>query len=209
LSQSQIRTAEIDAMTERWRAGDTVIVRTVHENGRVGMVLPTTVVQDRDDLVALYLAPETVCKRRVGKRGGPRGRLLIEDTGRHEDWTWDGNRRLILWRPHAMHAVSLFWRGADDTFLGWYVDILLPFRRSSLGFDTRDLDLDVVIDPDRAWRLKDEDELTLGSWITDGRSPPRGAGRARGGEPVRHLYERRGGNLSLAGRTPVRCSVSV
>jgi Protein of unknown function (DUF402) len=146
-------------MTERWRAGDAVIVRTVHENGRVGMVLPTTVVQDRDDLVALYVAPETLCKRRVGKRGGPRGRLLIEDTGRHEDWTWDGNRRLILWRPHAMHAVSLFWRGADDTFLGWYVDILLPFRRSSLGFDTRDLDLDVVIDPDRAWRLKDEDEL--------------------------------------------------
>ena len=35
----------------------------------------------------------------------------------------------------------------------------MPFQRNSTGFDTRDLDLDVVIDPDRKWRWKDEDEL--------------------------------------------------
>jgi predicted RNA-binding protein associated with RNAse of E/G family len=72
---------------------------------------------------------------------------------------WRENRRLTLWRPHRRHAVSLFWRDADDTFLCWYVDILLPFRRTLLGFDTRDLTLDVVMNPDRTWRLKDEDEL--------------------------------------------------
>lgn len=48
---------------------------------------------------------------------------------------------------------------ADDTFLGWYVDILEPYRRSQIGFDTRDLVLDAVIEPDRSWQWKDEDEL--------------------------------------------------
>jgi uncharacterized protein len=142
-----------------WTPRSAVIVRTVHANGRVGSVLPTRVVQDDDDLVALYLAPGTRCKRRTGERGGPRGRLLIEDSGGHEDWTWSENRRLFLWRPHDMHAVSLFWQEHENVFLGWYVDILLPFRRADRGFDTRDLDLDIVIAPDRTWHWKDEDEL--------------------------------------------------
>ncbi len=42
-----------------WNSGDAVLLRTVRENGRVGSVLLTTVVQDSDDLVALYLAPGT------------------------------------------------------------------------------------------------------------------------------------------------------
>ena len=145
--------------TMHWTPGSVITVRTVHPDGRVGTVLPTRVVQDDDELVALYLAPGTRCKRRTGKRGGPRGRLLIEDTGAHEDWTWSGNRRLFLWRPNDMHAVSLFWRDADNVFLGWYVDILVPFRRTDLGFHTRDLDLDIVVAPDRTWHWKDEDEL--------------------------------------------------
>lgn len=142
-----------------WMPGSAITVRTVHAQGRVGTVFPTRVVCDDAGLVAFYLAPGTRCKRRSGKRGGPRGRLLVEDAGTHEDWTWSENRRLFLWRPNDMHAVSLFWRDTDDTFLGWYVDILVPLRRTTLGFDTRDLDLDVVIAPDHTWHWKDEDEL--------------------------------------------------
>ncbi len=146
--------------TEHWSSGDTILLRTVLERGHVGSVLPTNVVQDSDDLVALYLAPGTGCKRRASNRGGPQGRVLVEDSGGHEDWTWSENRRLILWcPPERQHAVSLFWRDADNTFLGWYVDVLEPLRRTRLGFDTRDLILDVVIDPDRTWHWKDEDEL--------------------------------------------------
>lgn len=134
------------------------------------MVTPVTVVEDSESLVALYLAPGAICKRRAGRRGGPRGRQLLEDRGLHEDWVWRENRRLMLWHPHRAHAVSLFWRDTDDTFLCWYVDILLPFRRTPLGFDTRDLTLDVVVNPDRSWRLKDEDEL---EWtVEQGRLDP-------------------------------------
>lgn len=149
-----------------WKPGDAIIVRSVRENARVGTVLPMTVVRDDDDLIALYLTPGTVCKRRVGKRGGPSGRVLIEDSGQHEDWTWIGNRRLLLWRSHEWFVVSLFWHDGDDTFLGWYVDILEPLRHTPVGFDTRDLILNVVIEPDRRWRWKDEDELV---WCAENR----------------------------------------
>lgn len=148
------------ARRTRWNAGDAVLFRSILDTGRIGAVVPMTVVGDEDELVALYLAPGTVCKRRAGRRGGPRGRQMVEDSGLHEDWTWRENRRLFLWQPNAGHAVSLFWRDADDTFLGWYVDVLRPMRRTPLGFDTRDLILDVVVNPDRSWQLKDEDELT-------------------------------------------------
>lgn len=147
------------ARRTRWNAGDAVLFRSILDTGRIGAVVPMTVVGDEDELVALYLAPGTVCKRRAGRRGGPRGRQMVEDSGLHEDWTWRENRRLFLWQPNAGHAVSLFWRDADDTFLGWYVDVLRPMRRTPLGFDTRDLILDVVVNPDRSWQLKDEDEL--------------------------------------------------
>jgi hypothetical protein len=36
-----------------------------------------------------------------------------------------------------------------------------PFRRTSRGFATMDLMIDVIVSPDRTWRWKDEDELAV------------------------------------------------
>jgi protein associated with RNAse G/E len=44
---------------------------------------------------------------------------------------------------------------------GWYVNLQEPFRRSGFGLETMDLALDVVVEADRSWRWKDEDELAL------------------------------------------------
>ena len=143
----------------RWQYGDHVVLRTLRQNGNPSVLLPVTVVQNATDLVALYLAPGTPCRRLAGRRRGPKGRQLIEATGGFEEWTWRENRRLFLWRPHEAHAVSLFWRQKDDVFIGWYVDVCMPLRRTPTGFDTRDLILDVVVAPDRTWSWKDEDEL--------------------------------------------------
>jgi 8-oxo-dGTP pyrophosphatase MutT (NUDIX family) len=143
----------------RWKSGDQILLRTLRQHGNPSRLLPVTVVQDTSHLLALYLAPGTLCSRLAGRRGGPKGRQLIEATGGFEEWTWRDKRRLFLWHPHEAHAVSLFWRKQDDVFLGWYVDVCMPLRRTPTGFDTRDLILDVVIAPDRTWSWKDEDEL--------------------------------------------------
>lgn len=143
----------------RWSGGDAVVWRSVAE-GVVRTAMPLVVVRDEPDLVALYRPVGSVYKRRTGERGGPGGRLLLRWDGGHEDMTWSRNRVLVLYEPDAAHTVHLFWDDASDAFLGWYINLEAPWRRTSLGFDTREHLLDVVFEPDlSAWRLKDEEEL--------------------------------------------------
>ena len=47
----------------------------------------------------------------------------------------------------------------DRRFAGWYVNLQKPFRRTARGFETMDLMLDLVVEVDRSWWWKDEDEL--------------------------------------------------
>lgn len=146
-------------MSRPWPTG-TPILRRCLTNGRVSFIRTVTVVADTDDLLALYLAPGNPGKRRTGVRGGPRGRVMLEDSGEYEDWVWRQNRVLILYRPGDAHEVQLFRRHRDAHFLGWYIDLCEPLRRVSLGVDTRDHVLDVWMTPDRtAWSWKDEDEF--------------------------------------------------
>jgi hypothetical protein len=80
---------------------------------------------------------------------------------------WEGHGVLQLQRPGDRHAVWVFWHGPERECRGWYVNLQEPFRRTSRGFDTQDLELDIVLDLDGGWRFKD-DEL-LEHWIERGR----------------------------------------
>jgi predicted RNA-binding protein associated with RNAse of E/G family len=58
--------------------------------------------------------------------------------------------------------------GREARELGsWYLNLQEPFRRTGLGFDTQDLELDIVVSPDGSWRVKDDDKLE--GWIERGR----------------------------------------
>jgi protein associated with RNAse G/E len=69
---------------------------------------------------------------------------------------------LILLQPGKPYSIIYFWREATDQFLCYYVNFELPFRRSNLGFDTFDLELDIVIKPTYEWSWKDTDEFNNG-----------------------------------------------
>jgi predicted RNA-binding protein associated with RNAse of E/G family len=58
-------------------------------------------------------------------------------------------------RPDDAHSLDLFWDEAWR-FLGWYVNLQTPLRRSPLGFDMTDHALDVWVEPDGRWGWKDE-----------------------------------------------------
>jgi predicted RNA-binding protein associated with RNAse of E/G family len=71
---------------------------------------------------------------------------------------WEDLEALALVEPGAGHATWMVRR--DGNFLGWYVNLQRPIVRTSLGFDTSDLALDVIIRPDLVtYQWKDEDEL--------------------------------------------------
>lgn len=72
---------------------------------------------------------------------------------------WEGHGTLSIQRPGDDYAVWLFWQGTARTFGFWYLNIQESFRRTLIGFDTQDLELDVIVRPDWSWELKDDDLL--------------------------------------------------
>lgn len=72
---------------------------------------------------------------------------------------WRGQGTLMLQRPHDCYAVWLFWDGPNREFKGWYINLESPFARTAIGFDTLDLELDIVVKPDGTWTFKDVDML--------------------------------------------------
>jgi hypothetical protein len=138
-----------------WSSGDPVLWRAV-SFGHVRLAFAHRFVADREDVVALWLAAGTPGMRFTGASIKD---VLDLDSN---DWslgevTWMPPSVLKLWRPGRAHSVWLFLDGEE--LLYWYVNLEEPWRRTALGFDTRDHALDIVVDPDGAWRWKDEDHL--------------------------------------------------
>lgn len=125
-------------------------MRYITRDERPGMSWPFTVVEDRDDLVALFIPRGTVFQRWSGS--GPERRLV------DGEWRRD---MLRLMYPGAHHSTWLWWDEDQDErrFSGYYVNMEEPFRRSEAGFDTNDHMLDIVVTPDLDWRWKDEDVM--------------------------------------------------
>jgi hypothetical protein len=141
--------------------GEAIVRRDVWR-GRPKVGWAGIVVEDSPSLLALYM-PE----------GSP---LAFDDDffGRPHPWAdrdrWLGHGVLQLQRPGEMHAVWVFWHGPEREFRGWYVNLQEPFRRTRCGFDTQDLELDIVVGPDGSWTYKDDELLAAsierGRWTS-------------------------------------------
>jgi hypothetical protein len=115
-------------------------------------------------VIALVQRDGSTCMRRTGARGGPKGRCMLPDgpDGGHAAVQWaPGHDAVRVHVPGTAHSVLRGWHPSSHRFDGWYVNLELPWTRTRIGFDTRDLALDVSFDGgDLAIaRLKDEDEL--------------------------------------------------
>jgi hypothetical protein len=149
--------------------GSTIVRRDVWR-GQPKVAWGGIVVADEPELLALYM-PE----------GSPL-RFTSDFFGEPHPWSstdrWRGHGVLQLQRPGELHAVWVFWTGADRDFAAWYVNIQEPFRRTRLGFDTQDLELDIVVAPRGSWRLKDDEKLE--EWVERGRWTPEEVASIRG-----------------------------
>lgn len=142
----------------RRRPGEVIVRREVwHGEPKFGWA--GIVVEDAPELLALYM-PER----------SPLG-FADDFFGEPHPWSfhdrWEGHGVLQLQRPDEMHAVWVFWHGSEREFRGWYLNLQEPFRHTQLGFDTQDLELDVLVGLDGSWRYKDDEKLE--SWIDRGR----------------------------------------
>jgi hypothetical protein len=151
-------------VTDRFEPGATVTVQEVWR-GRVWAARPMRVVEDRGDFLALWFPKRTRWKvpRTPPTRPRPETRaerfaamLQLEDWVL-QDFEWDVDS-LWLTEPDTWHTVRVGWQDGWEPW-GWYVNLEQPVRRTERAVQTMDLMLDVIVEPDRSWRWKDEDEL--------------------------------------------------
>jgi hypothetical protein len=122
--------------------------------GRAWLALPVFVVEDTDEALVTFIAPGA-------ELGFPAGQWPI--AGGHHPWSnrlvWTGHGALMVQRPGEHHAVWHFWTGPEREFSCWYINLQTDFVRTALGYDTQDLELDILVAPDGTWALKDREVL--------------------------------------------------
>jgi hypothetical protein len=152
-----------------WQPADVVALRGIYKD-RVSHMQSAIVVHDRPEEVALAMLPGAECCAPEGYihgKHGPAGRWDRWDAYIRGDWKmqpyiWHTNRLLILLQPEKYYASYYFWQENNNQFLCYYVNFQLPFRRSEIGFDTFDLELDLIIEPTYEWHWKDLDDYRRG-----------------------------------------------
>jgi Protein of unknown function (DUF402) len=132
-----------------WAEGETIWHREVLNSGHCWAACPVTVVRDEPGLLVTYW-PEGM------PFTFPPAPLVHPWTGRGG---WQGNGMLALKRPDDAYSVRLFWEGPERRFACWYVNFEERYRRLPDGYETQDLELDIVVHPDGRWELKDDELL--------------------------------------------------
>ncbi|WNI19786.1 DUF402 domain-containing protein [Actinacidiphila sp. ITFR-21] len=107
-----------------------------------------------------------MASRLTGDGPGRQQALLDLSSGRWQlgRRTWQ-NTVLLLWNPLGTYfSVNAFYDLTGDHRLDrWYINFQRPMRRTTNGFDTFDLLVDLVVAPDlSSWQWKDEDEHAQG-----------------------------------------------
>ena len=120
------------------------------------------VVRDAPEEMVLALLPGAECLIEETYSNGKKAANRLWDF-KEKDWKltpfhWRSNRVLILHEPDRFYSVRLFWPESNKEFSSYYVNFQLPFKRNPCGFDTRDLELDLDIDPDLNVYWKDRDD---------------------------------------------------
>lgn len=138
------------------RAGDTVLLRGVFR-GRIRWATPNRLVERTDDRVVLFLRVGTVGIRPSNYAQKPLVDQLL-DGWEHVVGEWHTHNVLHVTPFGAAHSIDLYFT-EDWYFVCWYVNLQEPLRRTPLGFDTLDQQLDIIVAPDRRWEWKDEEEF--------------------------------------------------
>lgn len=122
--------------------------------GRPWIAVPVHMVEDTDDALVTYLPSGAQFGFLDGSWPTPDGRHPWSSRQR-----WVGHGCLMVQRPGEHYAVWHFWSGPDREFSHWYINLQTAFERTKFGYDTQDLELDIVVSPDGSWIFKDDDVL--------------------------------------------------
>jgi len=145
-----------------WKPGDITVLRGVLK-GKLWWACPGYIVQDTPELLARYWPVGTPIRAPVSR---PTVQDELDNHIELEYRYWIEHDILSLNLPGAAHSIDLMWRAGTRQLCYWYVHLQEPLRRTSIGVDTMDQMLDIVISPDKSsWQWKDEDEFNEAEMI--------------------------------------------
>jgi hypothetical protein len=134
-----------------WSPGEAIVSRQVWRS-RPWAAIPQIVVRDEAELLATYLPEHAPLGFATG--GFPGGRHPWEHRTH-----WEGHGTLMLRRPDDRYSVWVFWQGEERDFSCWYVNLEQPYRRSAIGIDSLDHELDLWSEDGVTWHRKDEEAV--------------------------------------------------
>ena len=131
-------------MDKRWQPGDRIVRRELCL-GRPWLGQAAIVVADTDDLLALYIAgdSELAYPDGDGLAAGIRGTARIVGGATASSSSSGPTRRTRSGSSGKGRTIAPLLVRQPQT----------PFLRTAAGIDTEDHELDIVIEPDGAWRL--------------------------------------------------------
>lgn len=154
-------------MTESLLPPGSTAVRRDMFRGRVWSAAPMRVLASDEASVVTAMWPGvvTLAVDKFVESGGGLNKALrraaLDDLASGEwrmaEWAW-------RWTGIVQEVVSERWfsvartHAEDGALACWYVNFERPPTWHASGWDTMDLALDLVVEPDGAWRWKDEDE---------------------------------------------------
>lgn len=136
-----------------------VVVRRNYRGPHVSWAQATTVVCDDERGMVLWLPVGADFEFRLGPDGAMLRTGTVEDFGAAPliRRRWRDNS-LLLWHPPGQ-AHSVWWFFREGRFTCWYINLESPFTRGADGIANVDHHLDIVVNPDRSWQWKDEQDL--------------------------------------------------
>ena len=134
-----------------WTEGDWVVRREVLSNGPwLGVI--AKIIEDSPEHLISYIPEKSPFGFPAGNWPTPSGEHPWADRQ-----CWHGHGCLMIQKPQDAYAVWHFWNGPEREFACWYINLQEPFRRTAIGYDTQDLELDLIVYPDGRWELKDDE----------------------------------------------------
>jgi len=148
-------------LTDHFSKGERVVIREVLRE-KVWTARPVTILEDSDAQVVSWLAPGTFIDYPVGVEHGEKC-LSMWLSGEWDlyakEFTPPGMLRIA---PSGAPFEVFAPLRPEGGVAWWYVNFQRPLERTSLGFDTMDEILDLVVSADCSeWERKDVEELEL------------------------------------------------
>jgi len=120
--------------------------------------MPHLLLEETPERIVTCLLPGTIGKRWT-LAGHPDWFRRLDEAWGLAEHVWHTRRVVITTTFGTGYSLEVHWDHESAEFLGWYVNLQEPLRRTPFGYDTMDQMLDIWIEPNRSWHWKDCEEF--------------------------------------------------